>query len=312
MRRRKLGQTGLEVSELGLGTWGLCGDGYGPVPEAEQQRVIDRARAMGITLFETADGYAHGQMETRLGRQLANVADVHVVTKIGTDRTARIARKRFDPDYLRLSFERSREQLGQQSISVLLLHNPSAAAVQRGEATALLAELQRAGHTRAWGVSAGSTNVARAALAQGAQVVQLAYNAFHSGDLRALRDELARSPAGVLVHSVLAYGLLCGTWSVDKQFAEGDHRAERWNRDELRLRILQLDAIRPTLDKTVPTLRAAALRYALSAPQVSSVLLGPRNALQLDQLVREAGAPPYLTQDKRAALEARLRRLRTD
>jgi aryl-alcohol dehydrogenase-like predicted oxidoreductase len=309
MRRRKLGPTGLEVSELGLGTWGLCGDGYGPVPEAEQLRVIERACAVGITLFETADGYAHGQMEARLERQLAGVADVHIVTKIGTDRSARIARKRFGPEYLRMAFERSRERLGQRTISVLLLHNPSAAAVQRGEATGLLRELEHAGHIRAWGVSVGNAEVARAALAQGAQVIQLAYNAFHSGDLHSLSDELARCPAGVLVHSVLAYGLLCGHWSADREFAEGDHRAERWNRDELRLRIGQLDALRPVLGKTVPTLRAAALRYALSAPRVSSVLLGARSALQLDQLVREAGAPPYLAQDKRKALEARLRRL---
>ena len=53
MRRRRLGERGPETSELGLGTWGLSGDGYGPVPEAEQDRVIDRALAVGISCFDT-------------------------------------------------------------------------------------------------------------------------------------------------------------------------------------------------------------------------------------------------------------------
>ena len=51
---------GKVVSELSLGTWGLSGDGYGPVSEAVQDEVIQRARAYGITLYETADVYAKG------------------------------------------------------------------------------------------------------------------------------------------------------------------------------------------------------------------------------------------------------------
>ena len=69
MRRRPLGKTGLSVTELSLGTWGLSGDGYGPVAESEQDKVIDRARALGVNLFETADGYAGGAMERRLGER---------------------------------------------------------------------------------------------------------------------------------------------------------------------------------------------------------------------------------------------------
>ena len=48
------------VSQLALGTWGLSGDGYGPVSDAVQDEVISRARAYGITLFETADALEHG------------------------------------------------------------------------------------------------------------------------------------------------------------------------------------------------------------------------------------------------------------
>src|SRR5260221_2937689 len=96
MRLRPLGKTGLSVSELSLGTWGLSGDGYGPVPEDEQERVIERAATLGITLFETADAYAEGGMEKRLGERLASFEGAHIVTKVGTDRASSPSRKRFD------------------------------------------------------------------------------------------------------------------------------------------------------------------------------------------------------------------------
>jgi len=308
MRHRRLGQTGLHLSELGLGTWGLSGDGYGPVPEAEQDRVIDRARALGITLFETADSYAGGQMEARLGRHVPDDASAHIVTKLGTDQRASLPRKRFDVEFLREAFARSRERLRRNVVSVVLLHNPSTAAVECGEATGLLEELRERGELLAWGVSAGSAPVARAAIQQGAAVVELACNALFCGDLLELEAELGTHDVGVLAHSVLAYGLLGGHWSADKEFAEGDHRQERWTAESLRHRLRQLEALRPAVSGPVLTMRAAALRYVLCQERISSAVLGPRSALQLDQLVREAGKePPYLPEEELTALRTRLR-----
>ncbi len=308
MRHRALGGTGIDVSELGLGTWGLSGDGYGAVPEADQDRVIERARAVGITLFETADSYAHGGMESRLGRLLAGDEAAHVVTKLGTDRQANVPRKRFDAAYLREAFERSRDRLARARVSVVLLHNPSVAALERGEATALLQDLALAGNVDTWGVSAGNVAVARAAIGRGARVVELAYNAFLDGDLRELGSEIREHRVGVLARSVLSYGLLAGLWSPDKEFPAGDHRAERWTRDDLALRVRQLDALRLSVGDDVPSLRAVALRFALTSALVSSAVIGPRSVLQLDQLVRDRGTgPPYLPAEKLNALRIRLR-----
>jgi aryl-alcohol dehydrogenase-like predicted oxidoreductase len=84
-----------------------------------------------------------------------------------------------------------------------------------------------------------------------------------------------------------------------KTFAPGDHRVERWTPDDLRRRVHQATALRAAIGGTVYTMRGAALRYALCNGDVSSVLLGPRNVVQIDQLVREAGkGPPYLTDEK--------------
>jgi aryl-alcohol dehydrogenase-like predicted oxidoreductase len=308
MRKRSLGATGFEVSELALGTWGLGGDGYAKVEEAEQDAVIERARALGITLFDTADSYGRGAMELRLGRLLERDAEAIIVTKLGTDRDASPRRKRFDATYLRAAFERSRERLRRETVDVVLLHNPSPRALETDAATSVLAELKEARAIRAWGVSAGSEAVARVAIDRGADVIELCHNVFAASELQKLSEVVREKRIGILARSVLAHGLLCGLWGADKQFPSTDHRSERWTPDELRQRIRQLSALRPAVGNAVPTLRGAALRFVLSDELVATAVLGPRSALQLDQLVREAGRePPYLTPEALTALRARLR-----
>jgi aryl-alcohol dehydrogenase-like predicted oxidoreductase len=307
VRKRPLGNTEIEVSELSLGTWGLSGDAYGPVAEAEIDRVLDRALALGIDLFDAADVYGKGAMERRLGARLPKET-TYVVTKIGTDLDADPPRKRFDLDHLRPAFERSRERLGRERIDVVLLHNPTTSAMAENEPFDFLAELKRLGALRAWGVSAGSVEVARSAIARGADVVEIAYNVFCSRDLHQIAGDAAGAGTALLARSVLAHGLLSGYWSVEREFDPGDHRRERWTPSELRRRVGQLDAIRPLVTGNVLTLRAAALRFVLSNQLVTSAVLGPRTVAQLDQLVREAGdGPPYLKDTALAELAARLR-----
>ena len=307
MRKRSLGKTGLDVSELGLGTWGLSGDAYGSVDEAEQDRVIERAAALGINLFETADCYGKGRMETRLAERLNERKDAVIVTKLGTDLKSAPPRKRFDAAFLREAFEASRERLKRDVIDVVLLHNPSSRALSRDDTLGFLRELKADGRIRAWGVSAGSGEIARTAIAQGAELLEVAYNAFASKDLTELQAEIERTGVGILARSVLAHGLLCGLWPMDKRFPSFDHRAERWTSDELKQRIRQLSALRPVVSGDVSSLRGAALRFVLNSNLVSCAVLGPRSCLQLDQLVREAGKQPYLTPNAVTALAARLR-----
>lgn len=305
MRMRRLGTTGLEVSELALGTWGLSGDGYGPVDASERDAVLERALRYGITLFETADCYGSGEMEAAFSRLLP--AEACVVTKVGTDREGKPARKRFDAAFVRESVERSSERL-KRAPTVVLLHGPSRVALESGEATGTLRELAAAGQLKAWGVSAGDATTAKLALDAGAGVISLAYNTFHTGDLRALLAHLVVREVGLLAHSVLSYGLLCGYWARDRRFAPTDHRRHRWTADELRLRVGQLDALRSVVGGPIVSLRSVALRFVLRNERVSSAVLGPRTTLQLDQLVREATAePPYLDDERFIKLETRLR-----
>jgi len=306
MRRRSLGNTGIELPELCLGTWGLSGDAYGAVEETDQDQVIERALALGLKAFETADAYASGAMETRLGRLLEAHPDAIVITKVGTDRSVTPPVKRFDAVYIHEAIERCKARL-KRPIDVLLLHNPSSGALVKTATRELLGTLLKEGVVRSWGASVGSAEVGKVAIEQGAQVVQVAYNVFHPQDLAPLVAIAKEKQVGLLVRSVLCHGLLCGQWPTTKNFPSGDHRRERWTTDELKKRISQLTAVRPSVTGAITSLRALALRYALSEEAVSSVVIGPKNTLQLDQLVREAGQePPYLPPEAKTALERRL------
>jgi aryl-alcohol dehydrogenase-like predicted oxidoreductase len=297
VRTRALGKTGLRVSELALGTWGLSGDGYGPVDEAEQDRVLSRAIEMGVSLIDTADAYGGGRMEQRVGRAIAGLGEIVVVTKGGVDRTTSPPRKRFDGAYLRESVERSRRRLSRDRIDVYLLHNPQPGTFAGSEAVDALLELKAAGKIAHWGVSAGNVEVGRTALRKGAEVIELAYNLLQSWDLHRLAGEIMVAGAGVLARSTLGYGVLAADWPKDHDFGDGDHRADRWTKPELARRLEQVAAFRFLVQGEVATMRSAAIRYVLSSSIVTSAVLGPRSVRQIEDVVREIGVGPVYLRD---------------
>lgn len=306
MRKRPLGKTGLVVSEMALGTWGISGDGYGKVDQSEAERTVRRALDVGVTLFDTSDAYGAGEAEALLGRVLPKTGVV-VVTKGGTDRTSNPARKRFDNVFLRASVVRSLKRLRRERIDVYLMHNPSVPCMNAGDAAHTLDQLKKEGRIAHWGVAAGDAEVAFAAIAQGATVIELAYNVFHSVDLNRIAGEVMVNGTGILARSVLGYGLLADTWTKERVFEEGDHRADRFTKDDLARRIDQLELLRYMVKGDVKTLRGAAVRFVLSNSLVSSAILGPKNVAQVEQLVRETGAGPvYLPDADLAVLPRKL------
>jgi aryl-alcohol dehydrogenase-like predicted oxidoreductase len=298
MRKRPLGKTGLVVSELAIGTWGLSGEAYGKVEEADAEVVLRRAIDMGFTLLDTSDAYGAGRMERLCGKLAKEHADVVVVTKGGIDRITDPPRKCFAADYLRGAVERSCKRLGTEALQVYLLHNPTLETLHGGEAVEVMEALKKEGKVQHWGVAAGDEDVARAAIDRGAEVIELAYNLTHPIDLHRISGDVMVSGCGILARSVLGHGLLAGMWAKDRTFDEGDHRNDRWTRMELEHRVGQLDAVRFLVKGEVHTLRGAAVRFALSNHLVSSAVLGARTKEQLEQLVRETGGGPrYLGDD---------------
>ena len=298
MRKRPLGRTGLVVSELAIGTWGLSGDAYGTIEEADAELVLRRAFDMGFSLVDTCDAYGAGRMEQLCGKLAKEHPDLVIVTKGGTDRTTEPPRKCFAADYLRGAVERSCKRLGREALQVYLLHCPTYDTVHTGEAVDTMETLKKEGKIEHWGVSAGNEEVAREAIDRGAEVIELAYNLMHPIDLHRISGDIMVAGCGVLARSVLGHGLLAGAWTEERTFPEGDHRRDRWTRMEREHRLEQLDALRFLVKGDVSTLRGAAVRFALANHLVSAAVLGPRTKEQLEQLVRETGGGPrYLHDD---------------
>lgn len=286
------------VSELAIGTWGLSGDAYGPVDEADAELVLRRAIDMGFNVIDTADAYGAGRMEALVGKLKKDHPDLVIVTKGGVDRTTDPPRRTFTAEFLRGAVERSIKRIGVEALTLYLLHNPTPETLFGGEAVETLEQLKKDGKILHWGVAAGDEDVARGAIDRGAEVIELAYNLTHPLDLHRIAGDVMVAGTGVLVRSVLGHGLLTGMWAKDRTFPDGDHRNDRWTKMELEHRIDQLDAVRFLVKGEVHTLRGAAVRFALANHLVSAAILGPRTKEQLEQLVRETGGGPrYLHDD---------------
>ncbi|MCH2110296.1 MAG: aldo/keto reductase, partial [Polyangiaceae bacterium] len=164
MRRRMLGKTGFEVSELGVGTWGLSGEGYGAVAREEVPRVVKRALMMGISLFDTTPSYAGGAIEEILGECIGPQHSAHVVIRYGTDTSGSLPIKNFHPKFLLNQMTQSRKRLGKEAKLIGLLHHPTLATAQGSAASEALEKARNEGLLDAWGVSTSSAEVALAAI----------------------------------------------------------------------------------------------------------------------------------------------------
>jgi len=308
MRTRVLGRSGIDVSEIGLGTWGLTGEAYGPVNPGDARRTIETALDEGVTLIDVAACYgADGAMEKLLGEVLAARArtSVRVCLRVGVDRPVEgVIRKRFDAASVMELVEISLARLGTPYVDVLLLHNPRLETLRTNVLGALW-DLKERSRARAVGVSAGSESVARECARASVDVVSIPYSALYPTMLHAVESELVAQRIGVLAHSPLAYGLMADTWDSSRVFAEGDHRRTRWTADELRARERQRDKYRPYVRGHVRSLREAGLRWVLTNKAVHSAIVGARTPEHARQNAHAADELPLLPQLESAGPTAR-------
>lgn len=299
MRTRTLGRSGIPVGEVGLGTWGLSGEGYGSSFELTSRATLRAAVDAGGSFVETADGYREGEVLDWIGALKRDVGPdkVFASVRVGVDRDPRhpVPRKDFSPAYLAAACERALKRLGGDALDALVLHNPSPATLARGDAWAALCELKAAGKARLIGVSVGSEEAGRAALAHGPDLLVLPYNLYVPAMLHRLSGEISAAGAAVVARSPLAYGLLADGWSAARRFSDDDHRLYRWTPRDLTRRMKQRDALREAMVRPpLASLREAALRYVLANALVSVAVPGARTPDQATENARAVEREPML------------------
>ncbi len=279
MRKRKLGNTGIEVSEIGFGAWAIGGNqhgnSYGPTDDHVSVAAVKEALELGCTFFDTADVYGHGHSEHLLGSALgARRRDAVVATKVGFDFSGPVPRLRFNPDYIRTALECSLMRLGTGYVDLYQLHNPPPAALRSGEAFEVLDKLKEEGKIRAAGISIFAPEEGMDAIRRFApDAVQVVHNAFNPVAADRLFPAAARSGTGIVAREPLANGFLTAKYREDSTFPDGDIRAG-WPPEYIALRARAALRIADLASGQGVTAAQLALCYALSRDEVSVVIPG--------------------------------------
>ena len=166
MQQRPLGRTGAQVGVVGLGTWQLGAD-WGDVSEDDAFAVLAAAVDAGVTFFDTADVYGDGRSEQlhRAIRGRPAGPDLTVATKIGR-RAIRSSREQFTPQNFRAWIDRSRRNLGVDTLDLVQLHCPPTAGLLRHARLRLPRQLVDEQAIAAYGVSVETVAEALTAIAR--------------------------------------------------------------------------------------------------------------------------------------------------
>jgi len=314
MEYRDLGETGMRVSEISLGTWALGGE-WGTVGEEDAYAALNRAVDLGVNFLDTADVYGDGRSERLIGRLLEGRPDdeIFVATKAGRRLDPHTA-EGYNHENLSAFVERSLKNLGVEALDLLQLHCPPTEAYSQDSTFEALDRLQEAGKIRNYGVSVEKVEEARMALSYpNVRTVQIIFNIFRqrpSEDFFPLAEE---RNIGILARVPLASGLLSGKMSSDRAFAEDDHRnfnreGEAFDRGETFSGVdfeTGLGAAEE-LKELVPdghTLAQFALRWILMHPAVSCAIPGGKNPSQVEDNVAAAGMTPLSDETMQRARE---------
>jgi aryl-alcohol dehydrogenase-like predicted oxidoreductase len=314
MKRRRFGQTDLEVSIFGFGCARIGGIFQGDT--AGYLRLLDAARDAGITFFDTADMYSQGESEALLGRAFRSQrARVVIASKVGYCLPARrklVARLKplvkpliarlglrrdqlpgaargavtqdFSPGYLARAVTASLKRLRTDYLDLLQLHSPPADIVKRGDFVEALETMKKKGMLRYYGIACDDTEAGLAALEyRGVSSLQCTVNLLNRTAAEDLVPRAAERGVGCIARECLANGLLVkapGELDLTK-FFPSPHECE--------LKTRTLEALRRDAADRHVALSSLALTYASELPGVSVALIGARTTEQLTGVLRAAG-----------------------
>ena len=223
MRSTPVPRLGRDVSVIGLGCWQLGAD-WGEVGDDTAAAILDAAHGAGVTFFDTADVYGDGRSERAVGALRAKHPEVTVATKMGRRAQPHVA-EAFTLDAFRAWTDRSRENLGVDTLDLVQLHCPPPAVFADPATYEHLATLVDEGRISRWGVSVETVAEAQEALRhEGLASIQIIINLFRRKPLEAVTKAAADAGVGIIARVPLASGLLSGKYDEATQFAANDHR----------------------------------------------------------------------------------------
>ena len=295
MNYRRLGKTGLEVSEIGYGAWGIGKSMWIGADDDESLRALDRAIDLGVNFIDTALGYGNGHSEQLVGETVRKRSEtVYVSTKIPPKtmdwpgNAESDASETFPGDWIRECTERSLRNLGLEAIDVQQFHVWHDDWLDQGDWQEAIAALKQEGKIRFFGVSINDHQPETAlALVRSGRVdtVQVIHNVFDQSPEDELFGAVREADVGVLARVPFDEGGLTGSITPDTQFPKGDFRARYFAGDRKREVAERVQAIVDDLGIALDAIAETALRYVLSHDEVSTVIPGMRSIRNVERNV---------------------------
>ncbi len=299
MKYRRLGASGLVVSEISYGSWLTFAN---QVELENAEKLIGLAFELGINYIDTADAYEKGKAESLLGRILPRYSrrSYIVATKAFWPMSDHVADRGLSRKHLIDSLEDSLERLKLRYVDIFYCHryDPETPLKETLEA---LDDLVRRGKTLYWGVSEWTAPQIAEALGLCAAhgwrrpiVNQPGYNLLRRGIESEVLPLCAASGMGVAAFSPLAQGLLTGKYSggvVPADSRGANEKQNMWMRDHLSDKDLlkRIDALKPIAAKYGLSQAQLALAWLLQNPAVSTLIVGASSADQLRSNVAASG-----------------------
>jgi aryl-alcohol dehydrogenase-like predicted oxidoreductase len=301
MNTRRLGKTGLRVSEIGFGGWAIggnaFGNSYGETDDAVSRAAIQKALELGVTLFDTADVYGHGHSEALLGEVLAEwtgPAPV-VVTKAGINfyRRDDTLEQDWTPLALAHAVQQSLMRLRRDTLDVFLLMNPPVEELDRWKVWETLDALKRSGKLRCYGVSVAepADGVWLLQNKLPVDVLEVGYSLFYQGATVEILPLARMRGVGILAREPLANGFLAGRYGSDTVFESGDIRAAL-PKEYVSAMVETAGRLDFLCRAQTRTPAQAALRFVLDDLNVASVVVGAKTPAQMEENAGAVLVPP--------------------
>jgi aryl-alcohol dehydrogenase-like predicted oxidoreductase len=293
MNLRRLGKTGLEVSEVGFGAWGIGRTMWIGADDDESLQALDRAIDLGVNFIDTALAYGDGHSEKLVGQTVRERPEtVYVATKIppknmrwpasGADH----ASAAFPGEHIRKCTETSLRNLGLEEIDVQQFHVWHDNWLDQGDWRETVEALKQEGKIRHWGVSINDHEPETAlelVRSGAADTVQVIYNVFDQSPEDELFPAVNEHDVGVIARVPFDEGGLTGSLNADTQFPEGDFRASYFRGDRKQEVAGRVQAIVDDLGIGREQIAETALRYILSNDAVSTVIPGMRSIRNVER-----------------------------
>jgi aryl-alcohol dehydrogenase-like predicted oxidoreductase len=276
MKLRPFGNTGMNVSEIGLGAWQLANPDWGTDDKSEALEIVRKSLEAGCNFFDTAPGYGGGRSEELVGHGLKSVRkDVIICTKFG--HTAEGVTD-FSTEAIRPSLEASMKRLQTDYLDIVLMHNPPREMMD-GRISSQYEEFEKLkaqGIIRAYGVSLDWREELELVLdTTKSQAAEVFFNALYQETLPAYPKAQAQG-MGLIIKVPLDSGWLSGKYRAGHKF---DGVRDRWSPEVIARRSDLVEKF-AALIPDERSMAHSALQFVLAQPQVSTVIPGAKTVAQ--------------------------------